>query len=120
MSLFGTDQRRARGQVGLRLKAGYMTAPERFADRHSPCRGGIHRRPEACRSKVLEAGYNARIGGGAPAGRCGVADHFCFGLIAAARTPDGVSPKRRRNTRLKWGISPKPTASAISTIAKCR
>jgi hypothetical protein len=34
--------------------------------------------------------------------------HFCFGLIATARTPDGVSPK---NTRLKWEISPKPTAS---------
>jgi hypothetical protein len=47
-------------------------------------------------------------------------DHFCFGLIAAARTPDGVSPNRRRNTRLKWDTSPKPAARAISTIARCR
>jgi DNA-binding transcriptional LysR family regulator len=28
-------------------------------------------------------------------------DHFRSGAIATARTPDGVSPKRRRKTRLK-------------------
>jgi hypothetical protein len=31
--------------------------------------------------------------------------HFWSGAIAAARTPDGVSPKRRRNARLKWETS---------------
>jgi hypothetical protein len=28
-------------------------------------------------------------------------DHFCSRMVDAARTPDGVSPKRRRNMRLK-------------------
>lgn len=46
--------------------------------------------------------------------------HFSSGATAAARIPDGVSPKRRRNTQLKWETSPKPTAKAISMIAKCR
>jgi hypothetical protein len=28
-------------------------------------------------------------------------DHFCSRMVDAARTPDGVSPKYRRNMRLK-------------------
>src|SRR5262249_17043982 len=37
----------------------------------------------------------------------------------APLTPEGESPKRRRNMRLKWEMSPNPTASAISVIRRC-
>ena len=51
--------------------------------------------------KVFAKPTNARISAVSPAHCEESQDHLCSRMVEAARTPDGVSPKCRRNMRLK-------------------
>jgi hypothetical protein len=72
----------------------------------------VGRRSKMATTRVSASARGQRVGG--------AAGSFLLGPDRRPRTPDGVSPKRRRNTRLKCDTSPKPAARAISMIARCR